>query len=222
MNAMRNDQWNEVDDYIEETIIGSDDALQAALDATAAGGLPPIAVSAAQGKFLYLVARLMNARRVLEIGTLGAYSTIWLARALPTGGKLISLEVDPHHADVARANIARAGLQSIAEVRLGAALDTLPTLRGEAPFDVFFIDADKVNIPEYFRWSIDLGRSGSVIIVDNVVRDGALADPSSRDEAVIGVRRLHEQIKNEPRVTATTIQTVGMKGYDGFTMAVVN
>ena len=217
---MKNDQWNEVDDYIEETIIGSDDALQAALDTSAAEGLPAIAVSAAQGKFLNLIARLMNARSVLEIGTLGAYSTIWLARALPKDGRLISLEVNAHHAGVARKNIARAGLSSVAEVRVGAALETLPTLQG--PFDVFFIDADKVNIPEYFRWSIDLGRSGSVIIVDNVVRDGALSDPNTKDEAVIGVRRLHDLIKSEPRVSATTIQTVGMKGYDGFTMAYVN
>ena len=139
--------------------------------------------------------------------------------ALPKDGRLISLEVNQHHADVARKNIARAGLSSIAEVRLGAALETLPTLQG--PFDVFFIDADKVNIPEYFRWSIDLGRPGSVIIVDNVVRDGALADANSKDEAVIGVRRLHEMLRNEPRVTATTIQTVGAKGYDGFVLAFV-
>ncbi|HEY2325306.1 MAG TPA: O-methyltransferase [Thermoanaerobaculia bacterium] len=217
---MKNDQWNQVDEYIEETIVGSDDALQAALDTSAAEGLPAIAVSAAQGKFLNLLARLIHARSVLEIGTLGAYSTIWLARALPKDGRLISLEVNAHHADVARKNIARAGLSSVAEVRLGAALETLPTLQG--PFDVFFIDADKVNIPEYFRWSINLGRSGSVIIVDNVVRDGALADPNTTDEAVIGVRKLHDLIKSEPRVTATTIQTVGMKGYDGFTMAVIN
>lgn len=217
---MKNDQWNEVDEYIEETIVGSDDVLQAALDTSVAEGLPAIAVSAAQGKFLNLVARLMHARSVLEIGTLGAYSTIWLARALPSDGRLISLEVNSHHADVARKNIAHAGLSSIAEVRVGAALETLPTLSG--PFDVFFIDADKVNIPEYFRWSIDLGRPGSVIIVDNVVRDGALADPSSKDEAVMGVRRLHEMLRNEKRVTATTIQTVGVKGYDGFTMAVIN
>ncbi|HEY2830376.1 MAG TPA: O-methyltransferase, partial [Thermoanaerobaculia bacterium] len=213
--------WNQVDDYIEETIIGSDDALQAALDTSSAEGLPAIAVSAAQGKFLNLLARLIHARSVLEIGTLGAYSTIWLARALPKDGRVISLEVNAHHAGVARKNIARAGLSSIAEVRLGAALDTLPALRSEGPFDIFFIDADKANIPEYFRWSIDLGHSGSVIIVDNVVRDGALADASSKDEAVIGVRRLHDFIHNEPRVTATTIQSVGMKGYDGFTMAVL-
>jgi predicted O-methyltransferase YrrM len=218
---MKNDQWNQVDDYIEETIIGSDDALQAALDTSSAEGLPAIAVSAAQGKFLNLLARLIHARSVLEIGTLGAYSTIWLARALPKDGRLISLEVNAHHADVARKNIARADLSSVAEVRLGAALDTLPSLREDGPFDIFFIDADKANIPEYFRWSIDLGHSGSVIIVDNVVRDGALADANTKDEAVIGVRRLHDFIRNEPRVTATTIQTVGMKGYDGFTMAVV-
>ena len=217
---MKNDQWNEVDAYIEETLVGDDDALQAALDSSAAEGLPAIAVSPAQGKFLNLVARLMHARSVLEIGTLGAYSTIWLARALPKDGRLISLEVNAHHADVARKNIARAGLSSIAEVRLGAALETLPKLQG--PFDVFFIDADKVNIPEYFRWSIDLGRSGSVIIVDNVVRDGALSDPNTKDEAVVGVRKLHDLIKSEPRVSATTIQTVGVKGYDGFTMAYVN
>ena len=217
---MKNDQWNEVDAYIEETIVASDDVLQAALDTSVAEGLPAIAVSPAQGKFRNLIARLIHARSVLEIGTLGAYSTIWLARALPKDGRLISLEVNAHHADVARKNIERAGLSSIASVRVGAALETLPTLSG--PFDVFFIDADKVNIPEYFRWSIDLGRSGSVIIVDNVVRDGALADPNTKDEAVLGVRRLHEMLRNEPRVTATTIQTVGMKGYDGFTMALVN
>ena len=219
---MKNDQWNEVDEYIEETLVGSDDALQAALDGSVAEGLPAIAVSPAQGKFLNLIARAIHARSVLEIGTLGAYSTIWLALALPSDGRLVTLEANPAYAEVARANIARAGLSSIASVRVGAALETLPTLRPEAPFDVFFIDADKVNIPEYFRWSIDLGHSGSVIIVDNVVRDGALADPNSKDEAVLGVRRLHEMLRHEPRVTATTIQTVGAKGYDGFTMAVVN
>jgi predicted O-methyltransferase YrrM len=218
---MINDQWNAVDQYIEEHLVEHDDALEAALHESAAAGLPAIAVSPAQGKLLHLLARVMNARRILEIGTLGAYSTIWLARALPADGRLISLELSPHHASVASANIARAGLTSIASVRVGAALETLPTLRSEAPFDLFFIDADKANIPEYVRWSIDLARSGSVIIVDNVVREGKLADASSRDEAVLGVRRMHEMLAKEPGASATTIQTVGAKGYDGFTLIMV-
>ena len=218
---MINDQWNAVDHYIEAQIVGSDDALDAALHGSTSAGLPAIAVSPAQGKLLHLLARAMHARSILEIGTLGAYSTIWLARALPADGRLISLEVSPKHADVATANIARAGLASVAVVRVGAALETLPTLRSVAPFDLFFIDADKANIPEYVRWSIDLGRSGSVIVVDNVVRDGALADAASRDEAVLGVRRMHEMLAHDTRVSATTIQTVGVKGYDGFTMIVV-
>lgn len=217
----RENRWVEVDHYIEQTLIGRDDALEAALRESTSGGLPAIAVSPAQGKLLHLMARAAGARRILEIGTLGAYSTIWLARALPAGGRLISLEVDPHHADVARANIARAGLGSVAEVRLGRALDTLPTLTGEGPFDFFFIDADKANIPEYVRHSIDLSHSGSVIVVDNVVREGELANGASHDEAVRGVRRMHDMLARERRVSATTIQTVGAKGYDGFTMIVV-
>jgi predicted O-methyltransferase YrrM len=218
---MINDQWNAVDGYIEEQLVGRDDALDAALRESTAAGLPPIAVSPAQGKLLYLLAKSIHARRILEIGTLGAYSTIWLARALPADGQLVSLEVSPHHASVATANIARAVLGSIASVRVGPALETLPTLRSEAQFDFFFIDADKANIPEYVQHSIELAHSGSVIVVDNVVRDGALADASSRDESVLGVRRMHDMLRSEKRVSATTIQTVGAKGYDGFSLIVV-
>lgn len=234
---MAQDQWTAVDEYINATVVRPDDALDAALKATAAAGMPPIAVSAAQGKLLSILARMVGATRVLEIGTLGAYSTIWLARALAaadarTGaagadvgtatGKLISLEIDPKHADVARKNLASAGLEAVAEVRVGPALDTLPGLTQEGPFDLTFIDADKANIPAYFDWAVKLSRPGAIIVVDNVVRDGKLIDGSSTDPNVQGVRRLHELLETDARVTATTIQTVGSKGYDGFTIALVN
>jgi predicted O-methyltransferase YrrM len=200
-----------------------DAALEAALRDSAAAGLPAIAVSPAQGKLLHLLARMQGARNILEIGTLGGYSTIWLARALPGGGRLVTLEVDPKHAETARANIARAGLDGMVELRLGPALETLPLLAAEKRdlFDLIFIDADKAAIPEYFAWALRLSRRGTMIIVDNVVRNGALADPASTDAAVMGARRLHELLACEPRVSATTLQTVGSKGYDGLTLALV-
>jgi len=214
-----NEQWTLVDDYISGTIIGSDDALERALTESAKAGLPSINVTAAQGKLLFLLARMRGAKRVLEIGTLGGYSSIWLGRAVAPDGRVTTLEIDPHHADVARKNIDRAGLRDVVDIRLGRALDTIKTLSG--PFDFFFIDADKPVIPEYFRAALDLSRSGSAIVVDNVVRKGELANAKSDDENVRGVRRLHDAIAKEKRVMATTIQTVGSKGYDGFTLALV-
>jgi len=215
------EQWTAVDDYVNDLLIGSDAALDAALEASTAAGLPAIAVSPPQGKLLHLLARAMGARKILELGTLGAYSTIWMARALPADGKLITLEYDPKHAEVARGNIARAGLSSKVEIRLGRAIDTLPQLTGVAPFDLIFIDADKVGYPEYFKWALKLSRPGTLIIADNIVRKGAVADPSSDDENVQAVRRYNELLAAEPRVSATVIQTVGSKGYDGFAMALV-
>ncbi len=221
---MPDPQWTAVDDYVTDLIVRPDAALDAAVAATAEAGMPPIAVSAPQGKLLALLARIAEATRILELGTLGGYSTIWLARALPAGGRLISLEVNPRHAEVARANLAAAGVDAVAEVRVGAALDTLPKLvdEGAGPFDLIFIDADKPNIPEYLTWSLKLSRPGTVLVVDNVVRDGGLIDASGTRPEVVGVRRLHELLASDDRVTATTIQTVGSKGYDGFTLGVVN
>lgn len=224
------EQWTAVDEFLNASVVQPDETLDAALRATAEAGMPPIAVSAAQGKLLGILATVVGAKRVLEIGTLGAYSTIWLARAVGGGtgdpassaGRVVTLEIDPKHAEVARKNIANAGLDGVAEVRLGAALDTLPTLGSEAPFDFTFIDADKANIPAYFDWAVKLSRPGAIVVVDNVVRNGALIDESSADPNVQGVRRLHEDLATDDRVTATTIQTVGSKGYDGFTIAVVN
>jgi predicted O-methyltransferase YrrM len=220
---MAQDQWSAVDRYIADTLLSADAALDAALQASSAAGLPPINVAPNQGKLLMLLARMGGARAILEIGTLGGYSTIWLAKALPAEGRLITLEVEPKHAEVAQANIARAGFAHIVELRLGQALDTLPQLaaQGHGPFDLTFIDADKPNIPDYFMWALKLSRPGSVIIVDNVIRNGAVADGASSDPAVQGVRRLNEMLAAEPRVAATTIQTVGVKGYDGFTIALV-
>jgi predicted O-methyltransferase YrrM len=214
--------WSEVDDYICSRIVRHDEALEAALVESDRAGLPQIQVSAPQGKLLYLLALMNGSRRILEIGTLGGYSTIWLARALPEDGRLITLEYEPHHAAVARANIDRAGLASKVEIRAGAALDTLPSLASEAPFDFFFIDADKPNNPEYFRRAVALSRPGSVIIIDNVVRNGALANAGDSDPRVQASRELHDVMAAEPRVTATTIQTVGGKGWDGFAMARVD
>jgi predicted O-methyltransferase YrrM len=215
--------WTAVDDYVTDLLVGPDAALDNALSATATAGMPHIAVSPPQGKFLHLLAQIRGARRILEIGTLGAYSTIWLARALPADGRLITLEVNARHAEVARANLEKAGVESVTEIRVGAALDTLPQLaeEGAGPFDLVFIDADKANIPEYFDWSVKLSRPGTVIVVDNVVRNGALLDPNDEVPDVVGVRRLHQQLASDTRVSATTIQTVGAKGYDGFTLAVV-
>jgi predicted O-methyltransferase YrrM len=213
--------WSAVDDYLAAALIAPDEALDAALAATGAAGLPAIQVSAAQGKLLELLARMAGASSILEIGTLAGYSTIWLARALPADGRLVTLEVDPRHAEVATANIERAGFGSRVQVVVGKALDTLPVVAGAGPFDLFFIDADKANIPEYVRWALRLSRPGSVIVVDNVIRGGAVIDAASADEAVQGVRRLNELLAAEPRLDATTIQTVGAKGYDGFTLALV-
>jgi predicted O-methyltransferase YrrM len=215
--------WSAVDRYITDHLIPADPALDAALSASAAAGLPAISVSPAQGKMLHLLAAIRGARNILEIGTLGAYSTIWLARALPPGGRLVTLEMNPRHAELARANLEGAGLQDVADVRLGPALETLPALEreGKGPFDFVFIDADKASIPAYFSWAIRLGRVGTVIVVDNVIRKGALIDPSNQDPNVVGVRRFHEALAAEPRVSATTVQTVGSKGYDGFTLAVI-
>lgn len=216
---MSENTWTAVDDYLNERIVRPDEALAAALAASRAGGLPEIAVTAAQGKLLNLMARTLGARRILEIGTLGGYSAIWLARALPPGGRLISLEYSPKHAEVARASLARAGLSEAAEIRVGRGLELIPALTG--PFDFFFIDADKEGYPDYFRACLGLARPGSVMMFDNVVRDGKIIDSKSRDSAVQAVRKLYDEIAAEPRVTATSIQTVGAKGYDGFCMAVV-
>ncbi|MGE3243782.1 MAG: O-methyltransferase [Pirellulales bacterium] len=215
------EKWTAVDQYISGLLLPPDAALDEALAASAAAGLPAISVSPIQGKFLQLLARMCGATRILEIGTLGGYSTIWLARALPSGGKLVTLEIDPHHAAVAMANFERAGLADRIELRLGPARETLAALIADrvAPFDFVFIDADKPSAPQYFSESLALTRPGSVIIVDNVVRDGAVLDANSTDENVQGVRRLLRQIGREPRVTATALQTVGLKGYDGFVIA---
>jgi len=212
--------WAAVDDYLNDLIVRPDAALAAATAASKAAGLPEIAVSAPQGKLLNLLARMMGARRILEIGVLGGYSTIWLARALPPDGRLISLEYKQKHAEVARANLAQAGLSEVTEVRVGAGADLLPTLTG--PFDFFFIDADKEGYPDYFRSCLKLARPGSVMVFDNVIRDGKVIDAATSDTAVQGARQLHDAIAAEPRVSATSIQTVGSKGYDGFCLAIVN
>jgi predicted O-methyltransferase YrrM len=211
--------WDKVDAYITDLLVGPDKALDDTLAASDAGGLPQIAVAPNQGKMLNLIARIHGARRILEIGTLAGYSTIWLARALPADGELITLEYDPHHAEVATANIAAAGLADRVEVKVGAALDTLATLDGT--FDLFFIDADKVNNPNYVTWAIEHSRPGSVIIVDNVVRDGNVVDADSTDPSIVGTRALGALLANEPRVSATMVQTVGTKGYDGFALVLV-
>jgi predicted O-methyltransferase YrrM len=220
---MNEELWTAVDRYISDHLIPPDAALDAAMRASAEAGLPEIQVSPAQGKFLHLLAKIRGARAILELGTLGGYSTIWLARALPADGRLITVEADPQRAEVARANIVRAGLDGIVELRTGKALDILPQIAAEqrGPFDLVFIDADKENIPDYFAWALKLTRPGSLIITDNVVRNGALADASNTDPRVHGVRRFHEILSAEPRVSATTLQTVGCKGYDGFTLALV-
>lgn len=221
---MTQDLWNAVDAFVGDTLVGQDPVLEAALARSSAAGLPAISVSPPQGKLLHLLARATKARRILELGTLGGYSTIWLARAVSRGGRVVTVEVDPAHAAVARQNLRHAGLARRVDVRVGDALDTLATLAAEGgrPFDFVFIDADKPRIPDYFARSLALCRPGSVLIVDNVVREGKLADPSSDDANVQGVRRFHEMLAHDERVSATTIQTVGLKGYDGFTLAVVN
>jgi predicted O-methyltransferase YrrM len=210
-----------VDAYLEEKLLPADPVLEEALRSSAAAGLPNIQVSPTQGKLLYLLAKALGARRVLEIGALGGYSTIWLARALPKDGRLVTLEVEAKHAEVASANIARAGLQDRVEIRLGRALETLPKILAEkrGPFDLFFLDADKANTRAYFEWTLKLSRPGSLIVVDNVVRRGELADASSPSPDVRGMREFLDALASDSRVSATGIQTVGRKGYDGFVLA---
>lgn len=217
------ERWREVDDYLDALLIAPDPALEAALRASAAAGLPSIQVSPSQGKFLHLLARTIGARRILEVGTLGAYSTIWLARALPEGGRLLTLELDPTHAEVAETNLRRAGLMDRVEVRVGRAIETLPKLatEGLGPFDLTFIDADKPSTLEYFDWAVRLSRPGGVIVVDNVVRRGAVADAANPDPNVRGIRRFLERLAHDARVNAVATQTVGRKGYDGFVLAFV-
>jgi len=214
--------WAAVDDYIVERLLGTEPP-QDVLEVNAAAGLPAIDVSPAQGKFLYLLAKATGSQRVLEVGTLGAYSTIWLARALPAGGSLITLEIDPHHAEVARANLDSAGVGNWVEVRVGAALESLAALAREqaAPFDFVFIDAGKEHNADYVRAAIGLARPGALIVVDNVVRDGRVLDARSADPNIRGTRRLFDMLADEPRLEATAIQTVGAKQWDGFILAVV-
>jgi len=218
---MTPETWAAVDSYLAGLFVGADEALDGALRASDAANLPAIAVSVPQGKFLHLLARLRGAKRILEIGTLGGYSTIWLARALPDGGRLISLEFDPRHADVARANIARAGLADRVEIRVGRAIDALPALPAAEPFDLVFIDADKPSTPDYVRWALKLTGPGSVIVVDNVVRNGEVI-AEQPDANAAGMRQALALMAAEPRLSATVIQTVGSKGYDGFAIALVN
>jgi predicted O-methyltransferase YrrM len=220
---MNQETWTAVDRYITDLLEPPDAVLAAALAASAGAGLPSINVSPNQGKLLQVLAKIQGARNILEIGTLGGYSTIWLARALPAGGRLITLEFDPKHAEVARANLARAGLAGVVQVRVGRALDTLPqlTAEGRGPFDLIFIDADKPSTADYFVWALKLSRRGSLIIVDNVVRKGALVDLASEDPRIQGMRRFFDVLAAEKRVSATALQTVGSKGYDGFALALV-
>lgn len=227
------EEWDEVDDYLKRTVVGPDEALEEAIHATSEAGLPPIEVTASQGKFLMLLARINGARKVLEIGTLGGFSTIWLARGIPGDGRVISCEYEARHAEVARQNLERAGVSQKVDIRVGPALDTLPQLADEAPFELFFIDADKVNNPNYLEWAVKLSRPGSVIVLDNVVRggsvrDGAVAEAdesgssgAAQDEDVRGTRAALELLGSHPHLDATAIQTVGAKGWDGFALAVV-
>jgi predicted O-methyltransferase YrrM len=220
---MPNETWAAVDSYLTETLIPADPILEAALAANAAASLPSIDVSPTQGKWLHLLAKIKSATRILEIGTLGGYSTIWLARALPSDGKLITLEFEPKHAAVAQQNIARAGLSHLVEIRIGAAADSLAKLHTEdpTPFDLIFIDADKPNNPTYLEWTLKFSRVGTLIVVDNVIRDGKIADPNDPDPSITGTRTMFEMLSTNPRVSATALQTVGSKGYDGFAIALV-
>lgn len=218
-----NELWSKIDRYITDHLVPHDSVLETALEDTAAAGMPAINVAPNQGKFLYLLARLCGARRVLEIGTLGGYSTIWLARALPNGGRLITLEADPNHARVAKQNLSRAGLSDVVELRVGPALDTLPQLAAEetGPFDLIFIDADKRNNPNYLDWAVRLSRPSTLLIVDNVVRGGGIVDRDVHDEDIEGTRRLFGQVATDSRIDATAVQTVGSKGHDGFLLALI-
>jgi predicted O-methyltransferase YrrM len=216
--------WDRVDDYLTGTFVPHEEAFAAALADSEKAGLPTIQVSPPQGRLLELLARALRARLILEIGTLGGYSTLWLARGLAPGGRIVTLEVDPKHADVARRNFERAGRSGAIELRLGAALETLPRMVEEraGPFDLVFVDADKPSLPDYFSWSLQLSRPGTLIVIDNVVREGDVVDATSADASVQGVRRMNERIAAEPRVTATTLQTVGGKGYDGLAFVLVD
>jgi predicted O-methyltransferase YrrM len=215
--------WGAVDQYLDKMLITPDSTLKDALATASKAKLPAIQVSSAQGKLLHLLVRIMGARNILEIGTLGGYSTIWMARALPEGGRIITLEADPKHAEVARKNFARSGVGNKVELRIGKALDTLPEVAvdGRGPFDMFFIDANKSNMPEYFEWSLKLARVGSVIIADNVVREGAVLEAKSKDADIQGIRRFLEMVGKEKRVSGTALQTVGTKNYDGFALVLV-
>jgi caffeoyl-CoA O-methyltransferase len=216
--------FEQVDDYIRDLVGIEDEALKAADESIKESNIPPISVSANQGKFLQVMAKTCNAKKILEIGTLVGYSTIWMARALPAAGKLISLEFEPLHAKVARQNIERAGLNNVVDIRVGNAIDLLPQIHAdeEGPFDMIFIDADKTPYKEYFEWALKLSRSGTLIIADNVIREGKVMDPDSTDEMVQGVRRFNAFLATVPSVTATIIQTVGSKVHDGMALAVVN
>lgn len=216
-------RWAEVDRYLSEHLLGSDAILESALEASAKAELPPISVSPNQGKLLQMLAQIVDARSILEVGTLAGYSTIWLARGLRSGGQVITLEVDSKHAEVAKRNFKHAGLQKVIELRLGNALETLPKLfaEGRGPFDLIFIDADKPSIPAYFEWALKLSHSGTLIMVDNVVRDGGVIDADSTDPSIQGVRRFIEMLGMESHATGTAIQTVGIKGYDGFAIVLV-
>ena len=215
-------QWSEVDNYLIDNLIPDDEVLSQVLVNNHHAGLPAHDVAANQGQLLALFVRMVGAKSILEIGTLGAYSTIWMARELPENGRLVTLEADPLHARVARENIQLAGLAERVTLHEGPALDSLATLESDAPFDLIFIDADKPNNPYYLQWALKYSRPGTLIIGDNVVRDGEVTNPASADERVQGVRRFIEMMRNDPRLTATALQTVGIKGWDGFTLAWVN
>ncbi|HVT73869.1 MAG TPA: O-methyltransferase [Lacunisphaera sp.] len=220
---MSHETWAAVDRYLEDKFLPADPALDAALKASAAAGLPEIQVTPHQGRFLHLLARIQQARRILEVGTLGGYSTLWLARALPASGRVVTIELESKHAGVARANFAAAGLADRIDLQVGRAVDVLERLvtTGAPPFDFVFVDADKAGTADYFRLALRLSRPGTVIVVDNVIRKGAVADPASTDAAVQGIRRFNEAAAAEPRVTVAALQTVGSKGYDGFALLLV-
>ncbi len=217
------DVWTQVDNYFGDLLAPADEKLEAAIAANQRAGLPAIDVSRLQGKFLHLLARISGARRILEIGTLGGYSTIWMARALPEGGRIVTLELNPHHAEIARANLLNAGLLDRVDLRVGRAINLLPALENsaDAPFDLIFIDADKPSNPTYLQWALKLSRPGTAIVCDNVVREGKVTQAESAEPDVQGTRRFTELVAAEPRLSATVLQTVGVKGYDGFALAVV-
>ena len=224
---MNQDLWTSVDEFLTDTLVHPDRALEEAVQANTKAGLPAIDVAPNQGKFLHLLARIHDARRILEVGTLGGYSTIWLARALPASGSLVTLELDPIHANVAASNIKRAGLTSLVDIRVGSALESLAALHADLlaqkipPFDLIFLDADKPNNPAYLEWALKLSRPGTIIIGDNVIRDGAILDKDSNDPSTAGTRTFLEHLGKHPRIDATALQTVGSKGYDGFAIALV-